>query len=223
MEIFQPSLQLAVEPDGEYTLHAVTIAPNSAYSAGRARPGVPASVRMTPETFSVLLDIRVRRGRVLDVLTPIRHHLRNLKLGPQFGKTSVVAFAMIDDRVVGSASLPVGSMHECPKNPAPVYTSDWYAWLNKMPSGPPSFHVTCIAYLPSPGYDARLVPASPQGINPAQLILDLQVTPRPGVWPQVISPVSVRYDQRPAQVMYESVLAREPDGDAYQIDVDVVQ
>ena len=35
-EMFQPQLQLETEPDGEYTLHAVTICPNSSYSAGRA-------------------------------------------------------------------------------------------------------------------------------------------------------------------------------------------
>jgi hypothetical protein len=223
MEIFQPQLQLALEPDGEYTLHAVTIAPNNGYSAGRARPGVPVSVRLTPETFSVLLEIRERRGPVLQVLTPIRHHLRNLKLGPKYGKTSVHAFAMIGNRIVGSASIPVAPIGEYPKDPVTVDTSGWYAWLNKMPPGPPAFHVTGIVSLPTPGSDARLVPTSPQGTNPADLILDLQVTPRPGIWPQVITPVSVRYDQDPARVMYQTVLVREPDGDAVQIDVDEVQ
>jgi hypothetical protein len=223
MEIFQPHLELAVEPDGEYTLHTVIIAPNNGYSAGRARPGVPPSVRITPETFAVLLEIRMRRGPVLEVLTPIRHHLRNLKLGPKYGKSSVLAFAMIGDRVVGSANIPVTAVRECSKNPVTVDTSGWYAWLNRMPPGPPSLHVTGVVSLPTPGYDARLVAASPQGTSPVDLILDLQVTPRPGVWPQVITPVSVRYDQVPAGAMYRSVLVREPDGDAVQIDVDEVQ
>jgi hypothetical protein len=222
VEIFQPSLQLVVEPDGEYTLHAVTITPNSGYSAGRARPGAPPNVRLTPETYPVMLAIRSRGGRTLQVLTPVRHRLRNLKLGPAHGKTSVLAFAMIGERVVGSTSIAVGPVQECPKDPVPIDTSDWYAWLNQMPPGPASFHVTCVAYLPTPGYDAQLVPASPQGINPNELILDLQVTPRPGIWPQVITPVSVRYDQSPAAVMYQGVLVREPDEDIVHLDVDVV-
>lgn len=222
MEIFQPSLQLMVEPDGEYTLHAITITPNSGYSAGRARPGAPPGVRLTPETFPVMLEIRARGGRAQQVLTPVRHHLRNLELGPKHGKTSVLAFAMTGERVVGSASIAVGSIHECPKDPIAIDTSDWYAWLNKMPPGPASFHVTGVVHLPSPGHDARLVPASPQGINPSELILDLQVTRRPGIWPQVITPVSVRYDQSPAEVLYEGVLVREPDGDAVHFDVDIV-
>src|ERR1041384_4419748 len=68
VEIFQPRLQLIAEPDGEYTLHAVTITPNSGYSAGRARPGAPPNVRLIPEVFPVLLEIRARRGPALQVL-----------------------------------------------------------------------------------------------------------------------------------------------------------
>lgn len=222
MEIFKPNLQLVSEPDGEYTLHAVTITPNSAYSAGRARPGVPPSVRILPEVFPVLLDIRVRHGRALQVLTPVRHHLRNLKLGPKHGKTSVLAFAMIGDHIVGSSSLPVGPIHVPPRGTVHVDTSDWYAWLNKMPPGPASFHIHGTVQLPTPGFDVRLVPASPQGINPSQLILDLQVTARPGFWPQIVTSVSVRYDQSPS-IDYQTVLIREPDDDTVGVDVDVVQ
>src|ERR1044071_7655101 len=112
------------ERDGEYTLHAVTITPSSAYSAGRARPGVPPNVRILPEVFPVLLDIRVRRGRALQVLTPVRHHLRNLNLE---GKTSVLAFAMVGDHIVGSSSVPVGPIHDPPSGTIQVDTSDWYA------------------------------------------------------------------------------------------------
>jgi hypothetical protein len=223
VEIFQPNLQLSVEPDGEYTLDAVTITPNSGYSAGRARPGAPPNVRLTPETFPVLLEIRERRGRVLQVLTPVRHHLRNLKLGPNAGKTSVLAFAMLGDRVVGSASIPVGPGHECRKHPVTVDSHDWYAWIDRMPPGPPSFHVTGVVVLPTPGFEVRLVAASPQGINPTDLILDLKVTPLPGIWPQLVTSMSVRYDQSPAGVAYHSVLIREPDGDTIQIPVEEVQ
>ena len=220
MEIFKPNLQLVAERDGEYTLHAVTITPSSAYSAGRARPGVPPNVRILPEVFPVLLDIRVRRGRALQVLTPVRHHLRNLKLGPQHGKTSVLAFAMIGDHIVGSSSVPVGPAHP-PRGTVHVDTSDWYAWLDKMPIGPTSLHVQGTVQLPTPGFEVRLVSASPQGINPRQLILDLLVTELPGVWPQIVTSVSVRYDQSQS-IDYETVLIREPDGDTVLIDVDVV-
>lgn len=223
MEIFQPGLQLSAEPDGEFTLHAVTITPSTGYSAGRARPGAPPNVRLIPEVFPVLLEIRARQGPGLPVLTPVRHHLRNLKLGPKHGKTSVLAFAMLGERIVGSASIPIDASQGGRKNPVTVDTSDWYAWLNQMPPGPASFHVTGVVQLPTPGFDAKLLRAEPQGINPNELILDLKVTPRPGTWPQVITPVSVRYDQSPAGAAYQGVLVREPDGDTVHIDVDIVQ
>lgn len=222
MEIFQPNLQLAVEPDGEYTLNAVTITPNSGYSAGRARPGAPPNVLLTPETFPVLLEIRERRGRVLQVLTPVRHHLRNLKLGPKAGKTSVIAYAMLGDRVVGSASIPVSPAHEWPKPPVTVDSHDWHAWIGRaLPEK--SFHVTGVVVLPTPGFEVHLEPASPQGINPAELILDLKVTARPGIWPHRVTSMSVRYDQAPAKVAYQHVLIREPDGDSIQVPVDAVE
>ena len=222
MEIFQPNLELVVEPDGEYTLNAVTIAPSSGYSAGRAHPGVPPNIRLFPEAFPVILPIRTRRGRALQVLTPVRHHLRNLKLGAKLAKTSVVAFAMIGDHIVGKSSVLVSSAHHGPKT-VTVDTSDWYAWLNKMPPGPPSFHVSGIVHTPTPGYTVSLEPARPQGINPRELILQLNVKALPGIWPQHVAGLSVRYDQSPAGVEYDGVLVREPDGDAAHMDVDVVQ
>ena len=225
MEIFHPSLQLIPERDGEYTLRAITITPNSGFSAGRARPGVaPPTVRLTAEVFPVLLELHAHRGRVRHVPTPVRHRLRDLALGAaggqERGKSSVLAFVMLGDRVLGSASVPVLPTHE---GSSDVDTADWYAWLNTMPGGPPSFHVTGVVHVPTPGYEVKLVPASPQGINPAELILDLQVTQRPGVWPQVVTGLSVRYDQAPASVHYQGVLVREPDGDTVHFDVDIAQ
>jgi hypothetical protein len=224
MEMFQPNLTLSVEPDGEFTLSAVTVTPNSCYSAGRAQPGVPPDVRLTPEVFAVLLQLRTRRGPCLQVLTPVRHQLRNLKLGPQHGMSSVLAFVMIDDRVAGSASIPVqDASPSLPiKDRVTVDTSDWYAWMNRMPPGPASFHITGVVHLPTPGYSASLEVAAPQGINPAALILDLRVKALPGMWPQVVTPTMVRYDQSPCGVAYETVLVREPDGDAADVDVESV-
>ncbi|HSK04862.1 MAG TPA: hypothetical protein VK932_26615 [Kofleriaceae bacterium] len=222
LEIFQPLLQLEVEPDGEYSLYAVTICPNSGFSAGRARLGAPPTVRLTAETFPVMLDLRARRGRSLQMLTPVRHHLRNLKLGPEHGKTMLTAFAMLRGDVVGMASIEIHASQQCPRKDRPIIdTTDWYAWISKLPPGPASFHITGTVLLPTPGFDARLVKAAPQGINPKELILDVQVAPRPGLWPQVITPVTLRYDERAAGIEYEGVLIREPDGDATHIEVEV--
>jgi len=221
-EIFQPQLQLHLEPDGEYTLNAVTLCPSSGYSAGRAHIGVPPEVRLTGETFSVLLELHARRGPALQVVTSVRHHLRHLRIGPKLGMSTLTAFAMLRGHVVGSASVPIQCSHEHPqKDPAAVDTTGWYAWLSKMPGALPSFHVSGVAHLPTPGYEAHLVKATPQGINPRELILDLQITPLPGIWPQVVTPASVRYDEGSPGVEYTGVLVREPDGDAVHLDVEV--
>jgi hypothetical protein len=222
MEMFQPNLLLATEPDGELTLHSVTITPNSCYSAGRAVPGVPASVRLVPEVFSVLLPVKVRQGPCLMVLAPVRHRLRNLRLGAKHGKTMVTAFLVHGEQVLGSASIPVVSTQPCPKDPLPLDTSDWFAWVSRMPPGPASFHVTGTVMLPSPGYDARLEMASPQGVNPADLILDLRITARPGFWPQVVTSATVRYDVSDYQGRYQTVLIRLPNGEGIQLQVEEV-
>jgi hypothetical protein len=80
--------------------------------------------------------------------------------------------------------------------------------------------VTGTVVLPTPGYDVQLVPASPQGINPRDFIMDLKITARPGVWPQVVTSMSVRYDVPKYQGQYESVLVRLPNGEAIQLEVE---
>jgi hypothetical protein len=223
LEIFEPQLRLLVEPDGEFTLHALTLAPNALYSSGRAELAVPPNVRLSPEVESVLLHIRTRQGFGIAMVRPLRHRLCNLKLGEAHGKSSVMAFAMVDDRVVGSSSIPINPCTVTP-NPNPsisVDTSDWHAWVNAMPPGPQSFHVTGVAYAPTPGYEVSLAMATPQGINPADLILDLDLRPLPGIWPQVVTPISVRYSIADYSGNYRSVLIREPDGDAVQVPVEI--
>lgn len=222
MQMFQPQLTLHREPDGEFTLDAVTPTPSSCYSAGRAVNEVPPNVRLLPEVFPVLLHLRARKGPCLMFVKPVHHRMRNLKLGPMHGKTTVTAFVMLDGRVVGSASLAVPTVGTPQPSKVPVDTTDWYAWHNRMPPGPASLHVTGSVTLPTPGYDVALRVAMPQGINPSQLILDLVVTPRPGMWPQVITHQSVRFDQDPVIGKYDSILVREPDGDQVHIDIDEV-
>lgn len=218
MEMFQPNLTLHQEPDGQLTLDAMTLTPNGCYSAGPAVIAVPPAVRLTAEVLSVLLPIRVHRGHCAMVVTPVRHRIANLAPA---GKTTVTAFATIDGRVVGSASAPILPSCTLPtKNPLPIETTGWYAWLDTMPGGKPTFHVVGTVVLPSPGYEAKLEAVSPQGINPKELILALHVVKKPGFWPQIIMPTLVHYTQRPAQVAYEGVEIREPDGDTVHIPVE---
>lgn len=220
MEMFEPQLTLVQEPDGEYTLHALTITPSSCYSAGLAQLAPPPDVLVLPEVQPIMLRLRARRGPCLHVLTPVRHRVRNLRLGPQHGKTRISAFVMLHDTIVGSASARVDGGTS--SGPTPIQTSDWYAWLDRLPPGPGSFHVTGTVIAPHPGYTARLVRAVPQGIHPADLLLDLVVDELPGFWPQVVTQIDVRYDEAPLAVAYTSALVRLPGGDALRLDVEEV-
>lgn len=221
MKMFEPQLSLAMEPDGEHTLHAVTIAPNSCYSAGRVEVGPPPNVRLLPEVLPLLLHVNVRKGHCLQVLTPLRHRIHDLKLGAEHGKTSVLAFVMVKGSVAGSASLAVNhpgtSVNETPK---PVDTVDWYAWMNRMPPGPAAFHLIGTVLVPNPGVTARLTRAEPQGINPAELIVDLVLEQKPGFWPQVVTSVSVRFDEAPSGANYAGVLVRVAGSEGIHLDVE---
>ncbi len=215
--VFQPNLTLAREPDGEFTLHAVTVTPNSSYSAGRARQGVPANVRILPEVAPILLDLRHRGGIALQVLTPVRHTLRNVDLA---GKTSVTAFAVLDGAVVGSTTVAIDQQVA---GTGPVSTSDWYAWADRMPPGPATLRVQGVVQLPTPGWSATLTKAAPQGINPRDLILDLDVRPPGGgFWPEVVTPATVTYVEEEYGGAYETVLVRIPGLDAVQLVVEDV-
>jgi hypothetical protein len=228
--LFEPHIVLSRERDGEYTLHAVTFTPNTCYSGGKAERGVPPTVRLLPEVEPVLLHIKHHKGRCLQVPKPVRHCLGDLKLGAKAGKTTLTVFAMVGDAVVGSSSLDVsqlGRIEEGPGKdpPMPIDTSDWHAWVSRMPgpAGPSSsLYVTGVVTVPTPGYEVRLVPAAPQGINPRDLILDLQLTRKPGVWIQVVTQIPVRYEAADGAGRYDTVLVRLADGSGIQLDIQEV-
>ena len=74
-------------------------------------------------------------------------------------------------------------------------TKDWYAWVNLMPPKPDDFHVIGEILVGNPGIQAQLSVKEPQGINPNILLLDLHLVQQPGLWPQVMTWVQVRYDK----------------------------
>jgi hypothetical protein len=216
IEMFKPNLTLHAEAEGKYTLRAETLAPNGCYGPGRAVIGVPPTVRITAETLPVLLNITHRGGICAMHTTIVRHRLRHLDLA---GKNNVLAFAMVDGKVVGSAAIAAAPpIVEVP----PIDTHGWYAWVNRMPPGPASLHVIGTVSAPTPGYRATLALAEPQGINPKELILDLHLEALPGIWPDVVTPMSVRYDQPSIGVDYDGVLIRIAGSEAVRVPVEQV-
>jgi hypothetical protein len=208
-DYFKPALTLHHEKNGEYTLDSVTLAPNSCYSPGRARVGAPPNVRLIPEAQPVVLELAHARHLCPMHVTPIKHHLRHLNLA---GKINVIAFVMLDDKVLGSASIAVHDAQERPHPPAPiVHTHDWYAWVNAMPGAEPSLHVQGVATLPTPGYAVSL--EVDRGGTGGALVLDLHVKQLPGIWPQVVTERDVRHDEAHYKRQYSQVVVRTGDGE----------
>ena len=85
--------------------------------------------------------------------------------------------------------------------------SDWQAWLNKMPPKPDELHVVGDVMVSNPGVQPTLTMRNLQGFNPSVLMLDLHLVQKPGMWPQVITCASARFDRvmPPNAPSYQSV------------------
>jgi hypothetical protein len=69
----------------------------------------------------------------------------------------------------------------------------WKAWIDMMPPGPQTLHVTGKCVFPKHGFKVKLAKAVPQGINPAILLLRKTVTPPTGPVIQTPQTVNVSF------------------------------
>ena len=76
-----------------------------------------------------------------------------------------------------------------------IQCRDWQAWLNNMPPNPAHLHVVGDVLVSNPGVQPTLTMREPQGINPTILILDLSLIQQSGMWPQVMTCASARFDR----------------------------
>lgn len=222
-----PEISLIPQDGGSFTLMAVTLCPNSCYRSAGAFADPPPGVVLIPEALGVTLAIKLEGQVCLQVITPVRHRLPSLNLGPQHGRTSVVAFVTVNGVVSGQASIPVPPLRAQPAITAgsevdPLLgTRDWYAWINLMPGAPSRLYVTGTVITRTPVASVELVPAVPQGINPAQLILDLRLGANSPL--QVVTETPVRYEQAAQQGQYTTVAIRYRNAVEAVVSVDEVQ
>jgi hypothetical protein len=99
------------------------------------------------------------------------------------------------------------SIHGQQINPQTSTTQNWYAWNNRMPPGPPSFHIVGDVQVPNPGVEVFLTEHHPQGINPADILLDLHYYQRPGIWNQMVVWKHVHYEKARAHYARAIVLS----------------
>jgi hypothetical protein len=91
--------------------------------------------------------------------------------------------------------------------PEPGYRS-YEAWIDLMPRANETLHVKGEVTVPTTGYKAKLVEAEPQGINPAILLLRLELTKAPGRAGDVVTTLDVRYSRLHAK-QYKEVQIEE--------------
>jgi hypothetical protein len=95
--------------------------------------------------------------------------------------------------------------------------TDWYAWNNLMPPGPPSIHVVGTIEVPNPGVEPSLTERVPQGINHSILLLNLDLIQMPGIWPQHVVRKQVRFDK--VKAVYSEVFVFADDVQIAKIEV----
>ena len=83
-------------------------------------------------------------------------------------------------------------------------TRNWKAWENRQPPGPPKLLVTGEVETTSTNQTPHLAEASPQGINPEILLLDLTITAS-GIGNDVMGWKEVRFEKQVSKGQYTSV------------------
>jgi hypothetical protein len=102
-----------------------------------------------------------------------------------------------------SERIDIPRAHPGPGSPA---CANWQAIHDHEPPGPSVLRVTGTCLFPQSGYKVELSRAAPQGINPADLILDLSID-EPEIGAHVITEVEARYEET-TEFDYQTVTIR---------------
>lgn len=178
----------------------------------------------TPLWFYVLREAEVNGGRLGDVggriVAETFHRameasrmsiLRDPTWRPDPGRHPG-GFGMVDI-LLRSFKASVGELRPLSPDAArpksdgtsPASVSITEAVLDRRPPGKRA-RVQAVVTLPDLGSTAALVRRVPQGIDPAILLLDVQVTPSPGMSGQALTPRVVTFREDPAADDYTSVV-----------------
>lgn len=120
------------------------------------------------------------------------------------------------------SDTPAADAPEAPPEPNGVGSpsGEWHAWLDRMPPGPATLHVAGEVVAATPGYDAKLAPQEPQGINPNDLLLVLTLEKRDGIFTQQLTPVPAAYRAKDPAIAYDTVTVLFPDGTSRTLNVE---
>lgn len=99
----------------------------------------------------------------------------------------------------------------------PDHSHDWHAWINAMPPGPSTLHVSGTVTVPNGDTLVKLVRAAPQGFNPRILLLDLEVHDASASSANDTE-VKVHYSEAAGADSFDGVHIRFPNGGGTYID-----
>lgn len=93
-----------------------------------------------------------------------------------------------------------------------VLKDTFRAWIDTMPMAGPKLIVIGDVIAPTSGWRVSFTPASPQGFNPLDLIMEVGATPPSGQVLQMRTPIPLRYEEAPPRHAYASVTIRHAGG-----------
>lgn len=99
----------------------------------------------------------------------------------------------------------------------PGDSQDWHAWVNAMPPGPSTLHVSGQVSVADGNKVAKLVRSVPQGFNPRILLLDLQMHDAKAS-PATDTVMKVHYSEAVGVDSFDSIHIRFPNGGDVFID-----
>jgi hypothetical protein len=210
MSFFEPVLR--IEPSGDlktYTLEATVLVPSGCYVANGVASGFPPNIGGTPETEPVQLLIVRRKGPCTGAVEALTFVKQRIPLTA--GKTTLVAYVMLDDEADGSlqpAVAGVGSIaiprsedmtrlglepFAAAKSGAWIGSGEISGWINRMlPGGSPTVHVRVGMWAPTSGYKYHLKAIGPFGFTGLTLLCEMKATRPTGfvlqVWTHTIVP-----------------------------------
>jgi hypothetical protein len=139
------------------------------------------------------------------------------KLDEATGNKTLVTVCGHLAKTIQCSLLHVSSVRRAAEYEKATYSESWTAWVDLMRPGLKSLRVKGIVEAPHPGYTASLEVATPQGINPTELLFEVRLDELPGdVWATVMSPIPVIYEDLKYQGDHKTVLIRLPDGSSVQ-------
>lgn len=176
--MFKPQIRIIIDPSLKtYTIEASVTVPNGCYFAAGATLGVPSGHVIIPEAEGVILSIAKHDGPCTEAIKVLNYRLERIPLTE--GKTRVIAFAVVDDKVVGVNSHPIAGapgaeqMAQGGASPSGVQVLSVNAYINAMPPGPPVLIAIVNVWAPCMNFDFGFTDRGPFGFTGKTLLVEM--------------------------------------------------